>query len=416
MNAPEPTDDLATLFHREGVRDVECLFADVTGYPRGKLMPAQRFAQGQELRIAQAVPMQCVTGQYSYDPIFPDADPDVRLVPDPATLRRVPWSSVPRYLALHDCVETDGRPCAFAPRSVLQSVLERYRAQGLTPVVAPEIEFYLVAAHVDPAQPLQAPPGRSGRAESGHSAFSLNQLNELAPFWDEFHAALDTLQIATDTWIHEVGATQYEINLQHGNALAVADQAFLFKFAAKEVALRHGLNAVFMAKPMAGQPGSSMHLHQSVVDADGHNVFSRSDGSASPRHGQFIAGLQAYTPELMLMHAPSVNSFRRYVAGSQAPLSRACCCAAHPGTGPRTRFARRLALRRSATRGRAATAALLGAAHAARRRPAQVLGDQGGAPPARMPPGFLAAGGARWAARWAARRRRASCSDLPQHV
>ena len=321
MNAPEPTDDLATLFHREGVRDVECLFADVTGYPRGKLMPAQRFAQGQELRIAQAVPMQCVTGQYSYDPIFPDADPDVRLVPDPATLRRVPWSSVPRYLALHDCVETDGRPCAFAPRSVLQSVLERYRAQGLTPVVAPEIEFYLVAAHVDPAQPLQAPPGRSGRAESGHSAFSLNQLNELAPFWDEFHAALDTLQIATDTWIHEVGATQYEINLQHGNALAVADQAFLFKFAAKEVALRHGLNAVFMAKPMAGQPGSSMHLHQSVVDADGHNVFSRSDGSASPRHGQFIAGLQAYTPELMLMHAPSVNSFRRYVAGSQAPVN-----------------------------------------------------------------------------------------------
>jgi glutamine synthetase len=321
MTAAESNDALAALFHREGVRDVECLFADVTGYPRGKLMPAQRFAQGQELRIAQAVPMQCVTGQYSYDPIFPDADPDVRLAPDRSTLRRVPWSSVPRYLALHDCVETDGRPCAFAPRSVLQFVLDRYRAQGMTPVVAPEIEFYLVAANVDPAQPLQAPAGRSGRAEAGHSAFSLNQLNELAPFWDEFHAALDTLQIATDTWIHEVGVTQYEINLQHGDALAVADQAFLFKFAAKEVALRHGLNAVFMAKPMAGQPGSSMHLHQSVVDDRGRNVFSRDDGSASARHGEFIAGLQAYTPELMLMVAPSVNSFRRYVAGSQAPIN-----------------------------------------------------------------------------------------------
>ncbi|MEN9628162.1 MAG: Gamma-glutamylputrescine synthetase PuuA [Pseudomonadota bacterium] len=314
-------DDLSALFRQHGVRDVECLFADVTGYPRGKLMPAQRFAQGQELRIAQAVPMQCVTGQYSYDAIFPDADPDVRLVPDWATLRPVPWSSVPRWLALHDCVEADGRPCAFAPRSVLQGVLARYAEQGLCPVVAPEIEFYLVAAHTDPTQPLQPPPGRSGRGEPGHSAFSLAPLNELAPFWDEFHAALDTLRIATDTWIHEVGAAQYEINLQHGDALAVADQAFLFKMAAREVALRHGLNAVFMAKPIAGQPGSSMHLHQSVVDAQGRNVFSLEDGSASPRHGQFIAGLQACTPELMLLYAPSVNSFKRYVTGSQAPIN-----------------------------------------------------------------------------------------------
>jgi glutamine synthetase len=314
-------DDLSALFRQHGVRDVECVFADVTGYPRGKLMPAQRFAQGQELRIAQAVPMQCVTGQYSYDAIFPDADPDVRLVPDRQTLRPVPWSSVPRWLALHDCVEADGRPCAFAPRSVLQGVLARYAEQGLRPVVAPEIEFYLVAAHTDPAQPLQPPPGRSGRGELGHSAFSLAPLNELAPFWDAFHAALDTLQIATDTWIHEVGAAQYEINLQHGDALAVADQAFLFKMAAREVALRHGLNAVFMAKPIAGQPGSSMHLHQSVVDAQGRNVFSQADGLASPRHGQFIAGLQACTPELMLMYAPSVNSFKRYVTGSQAPIN-----------------------------------------------------------------------------------------------
>ena len=314
-------DDLSALFRQHGVRDVECVFADVTGYPRGKLMPAQRFAQGQELRIAQAVPMQCVTGQYSYDPIFPDADPDVRLVPDWQTLRPVPWSSVPRWLALHDCVEADGRPCAFAPRSVLQGVLARYAEQGLRPVVAPEIEFYLVAAHTDPTQPLQPPPGRSGRGEPGHSAFSLAPLNELAPFWDEFHVALDTLQIGTDTWIHEVGTSQYEINLQHGDALAVADQAFLFKMAAREVALRHGLNAVFMAKPIAGQPGSSMHLHQSVVDGQGRNVFSQDDGSASPRHGHFIAGLQTCTPELMLMYAPSVNSFKRYVTGSQAPIN-----------------------------------------------------------------------------------------------
>ncbi|MFM2068790.1 MAG: hypothetical protein RLZZ584_3699 [Pseudomonadota bacterium] len=320
---PATPADLAERFRREGVRDVECIFADVSGYPRGKLMPAASFARGAELRIAQAIPMQCVTGEYSLDAsIFPDADPDIRLVPDLASLRPVPWASVPRYLAIHDCIELDGRPCPFAARSVLREVLARYTAAGLRPVVAPEIEFYLTAASTDPDQPLVPPRGRGGRAEVGQSAFSLNMLNELAPFWDEFHAALDTLGIASDTWIHEVGLTQYEINLMHGDALAVADQAFLFKLAAKEVALRHGLNAVFMAKPIAGQSGSSMHLHQSVVDAhSGANIFSRPDGSEDARFHHFIAGLQTCLPDLMLIYAPFINSYRRYVPGSQAPVN-----------------------------------------------------------------------------------------------
>ncbi|MBT9552936.1 MAG: glutamine synthetase, partial [Hydrogenophaga sp.] len=114
---------------------------------------------------------------------------------------------------------------------------------------------------------------------------------------------------------------QYEINLLHGDPVAVADQAFLFKTAAREIALQHGLNAVFMAKPIAGQAGSSMHLHQSVVDAQGRNVFSNADGSASEAFFHYIGGLQTYTPDLMLIYAPTVNSYRRYVAGSQAPTN-----------------------------------------------------------------------------------------------
>jgi len=312
---------LAQHFREAGVRDVECLFADVTGYPRGKLMPAASFAAGSELRICQAIPMQCVTGEYSYDPVFPDSDPDVRLVPDLATLKPTPWASVPRYLAVHDCVEMDGSLCEFAPRSVLKNVVARYAALGLQPVIAPEIEFYLTAAMSDPSQPLALPVGRGGRPEVGQSAFSLNQLNELAPFWDDFHAAIDGLGIRADTWLHEVGAGQYEINLLHGDPVAVADQAFLFKTAAREIALRHGLNAVFMAKPMAGQAGSSMHLHQSVVDAEGRNIFSQADGSASEAFFHYIGGLQAHTPDLTLLYAPTVNSYRRYVAGSQAPIN-----------------------------------------------------------------------------------------------
>jgi len=320
---PKTPEQIQAFFAQHGVRDVECLFADISGYPRGKLMPADRFAAGAELRICQAIPMQAVTGEYSYNPVFPDSDPDVRLLPDYTTLTLAPWASTPRAVAVHDCLELNGELCTFAPRSTLKRVLAEYTARGLSPVVAPEIEFYLTAANSDPAQALQAPTVRGGRAEVGQSAFSLNMLNELAPFWDEFRAALLTLHIDADTWIHEVGPTQYEINLMHGNAVAVADQAFLFKYAAREIALKHGLNAVFMAKPIAGSSGSSMHLHTSVVDAAGANVFSLPDGSASPVFGQFIAGLQTYGPELMLMLAPNVNSYRRYVAGSQAPTNMA---------------------------------------------------------------------------------------------
>lgn len=309
------------FFNHHNIRDVECIFADISGYPRGKLMPAASFAAGTDLRVCQAIPMQAVTGDYSYNPVFPDSDPDVRLVPDDRTLTLAPWASVPRAVAVHDCVELTGELCTFAPRSTLKKVLASYAALGLTPVVAPEIEFYLTAANTDPAQPLAAPVARGGRAEVGQSAFSLNMLNALAPFWDEFRGALATLHIAADTWIHEVGATQYEINLLHGDAVTVADQAFLFKYAAREIALKHGLNAVFMAKPIAGSAGSSMHLHTSVLDADGQNIFSHPDGAENARLGHYIAGLQTYGPELMLLFAPNVNSYRRYVSGSQAPVN-----------------------------------------------------------------------------------------------
>ena len=316
-----PGPELKAFFDQHGIRDVECIFPDISGYPRGKLMPAHSFAAGSELRIAQAIPMQCITGDYSYDPIFPDSDPDVRLVPDYSTLKVSPWSNVPRATVIHDCFELDGTVCEFSARSLLKTVLARYTAQGLTPVVAPEIEFYLTAPNVDPNQPFTAPVGRLGRMESGQSAFSMNMLNELAPFWNEFRDALAGLGVVADTWIHEVGQTQYEINLMHGDPIAVADQAFLFKYAAKEIAIKHGMNAVFMAKPISGAQGSSMHLHQSVVDSSGRNIFSNDDGTESAAFRHFIAGLQTYVPDVMLIFAPFVNSYRRYVTGSQAPVN-----------------------------------------------------------------------------------------------
>ena len=314
-------DALKAYFSQHGISQVEVMFADISGYPRGKLTPAHSFAAQSELRIAEAIMMQAVTGEYSYDPIFPDCDPDVKIVPDYSTLCLSPWSTAPRAMVVADCQYLAGGECGFSSRGLLKQVVEKYTAKGLKAVVAPEIEFYLTAPNVDPTQPLTYPAAKNGRSEAGQSAYSMNMLNELAAFWDEFRAALDTLGVVTDTWIHEAGRSQYEINLMHGDPVAVADQAFLFKYAAKEIAIKHGLNAVFMAKPISGQPGSSMHLHQSVVDAAGQNIFSNPNGTESVVFRQFIAGLQTYIPDMMLIFAPFINSYRRFVEGSQAPVN-----------------------------------------------------------------------------------------------
>ena len=113
LPAAPTADTLSAFFGQHGVHDVECIFPDISGYPRGKLMPAASFAQGAELRICQAIPMQAVTGEYSYNPVFPDSDPDVRLLPDYRTLTLAPWASLPRAVAVHDCLELDGTLCQF---------------------------------------------------------------------------------------------------------------------------------------------------------------------------------------------------------------------------------------------------------------------------------------------------------------
>lgn len=302
-------------------RDVELAFADVHGFPRGKTLPAPAFIQGQQLRIARAVPLQSCVGEFPDYSYYGEHDPDVALVPDYATLKAVPWAKTPRAMVICDNVDHDGGLSPLAPRSVLKQLLARYAARGWTPIVAPELEFYLFAAHGDPAQPFQAPKLPSGRRETGFDAFGFSALGELEAFFDELYQACETLGIATDTCVHEMGPSQFEINLKHGDALKLADDTFMFKTALKEIALRHGLSAVCMAKPLPGQPGSSMHIHQSIVDRGGANVFSRADGAESPEFFGFIAGLQRYLPELMPLFCPNPNSYRRFVKGMAAPVN-----------------------------------------------------------------------------------------------
>jgi glutamine synthetase len=124
-----------------------------------------------------------------------------------------------------------------------------------------------------------------------------------------------------DTLIHEVGAGQMEINFFHAHPLGLADEVFMFKRTVREAALRHDMYATFMAKPIAGEPGSAMHIHQSVVDKDGKNIFSNPDGTPSQQFYWFIGGLQKYIPAAMALFAPYVNSYRRLVRSNAAPIN-----------------------------------------------------------------------------------------------
>ncbi|MDX1556930.1 MAG: glutamine synthetase family protein, partial [Xanthomonadales bacterium] len=250
------------------------------------------------------------------------SDRDMWARGDPATLRRVPWAAEPTAQIIHDCYHADGSPVEATPRHVLRRVLEAYRERGWHPVVAPELEFYLVQNNPDPDQELAPPIGRSGRREAGRQSYSIDAVNEFEDIVKAMYDCCEVQNLDVDTLIHESGLAQMEVNFLHGDALELADQVFVFKRMLRETALRHGVYATFMAKPMEGEPGSALHIHQSIIDRKtGDNVFTQEGGSEHERFRHFIGGLQAYTPGAIAFFAPSVNSYRRLSPDFAAPTN-----------------------------------------------------------------------------------------------
>ena len=260
------------------------------------------------------------SGPY-FDVIRP-TDVDMHLQADPSTVRIVPWATDPTAQVIHDCYDRHGELVPFAPRSVLRRVCSLFAAEGWAPIVAPELEFYLVARNTDPDMPLQPPVGRSGRAETSRQAYSIDAVNEFDPLFEDIYAYCARMELSVDTLIHEVGAGQMEINFFHAAPLGLADEVFFFKRTVREAALRHGMYATFMAKPIAGEPGSAMHIHQSIVSTStGKNIFSNADGSPSREFFWYIGGLQKYIPSAMALFAPYVNSYRRLSRFMAAPIN-----------------------------------------------------------------------------------------------
>ncbi len=316
--------EIQQFFRDHGISEVEAIIPDMAGIARGKLMPAEKFAEDAGMRLPESIFLQTVTGDYPSDTssAMSPAEIDIVLKADPKTVRVVPWAAEPTAQVIHDCFYSDGRRVTMAPRQLLQHVLELYAERGWEPVVAPELEFYLVEPNIDADYQLKPPVGRSGRSEPGRQSYSIAAVNEFDPMFDDLYAFCEAQDIEIDTLIHEDGPAQMEINLLHGNALNLADQAFLFKRTAREAALRHKMYATFMAKPHSKEPGSAMHIHQSVIDLTTRsNVFSNVDGAPSALFFSHIAGLQRYLPAAMSLFAPNVNSYRRITRASLAPIN-----------------------------------------------------------------------------------------------
>jgi len=291
---------------------------------RGKAMPMKKFSPDHAIHLPVSIFYQTITGaDVEMDIDNQWAEGDLVLRPDMSTAKAVPWAKEPTLQVIHDLYTRDGTPVAIAPRQVLKSVVQLYIERGWAAVVAPELEFYLVKPNTDPNEPIEAPLGRTGRRGTSRQSYSMSAVDDYGPVIDTIYQFAEDAGLPIDTVIQEDGAGQVEINLTHGDPVLLADQVFYFKRIIREAALNHDMFATFMAKPMRDQPGSAMHVHQSVVDLEtGRNLFSNADGSESDLFRYFIGGSQHYMPQALALIAPYVNSYRRFLdEESSAPTN-----------------------------------------------------------------------------------------------
>lgn len=303
--------------------EVECIVADLPGIARGKAVPAGKFARQSSFYLPDSIFYQTITGGWGEaagDDGF--IERDMALKPDYSTATAAPWTGDWTLQVIHDAYDRKDEPVPFAPRNVLKRVVELYRAKGWEPVVAPEMEFFLVARNLDPAKPITAMMGRSGRPAAARQAYSMTAVDEFGPVIDDIYDFAEAQGFEIDGITQEGGAGQLEINLRHGDPVRLADEVFYFKRLIREAALRHDCFATFMAKPIENEPGSAMHIHHSIIDIEtGSNTFCGPQGGETDLFYHFIGGLQRYVPKAIAILAPYVNSYRRYVKEHSAPIN-----------------------------------------------------------------------------------------------
>ena len=304
------------------IRNVRCGAADLNGQARGKRLPV-RFARKVEeegTRFPLSVLNLDIWGEDVEDSplVFEIGDPDGVLRPTERGYVPMPWLQVPTALLPLWMFTEEGEPFAGDPRQALARVVDRYTARGLTPVVATEMEFYLVDDSGGDIQQPKSP--RSGKRRPGAEILSLRALDAFDRFFNDLYDACDAMDIPAEAALSEVGLGQFEINLSHvPDALRAADDAWLFKMLVRGLARNHGMAASFMAKPYEDFAGNGLHTHVSLLDAAGNNVFANGSHEGSPLLHNAIAGCLSGIPDLALIFAPHANSYERLVPESHAP-------------------------------------------------------------------------------------------------
>lgn len=305
----------AFLHAHPDVERVEAFVCDVNGVARGKWLPRDKALEiaAKGLPLPRSIYALDIWGRDVVDAglAFGTGDPDGLCVTVAGSVAPVPWAERPTAQVMLAMQDEDGAPFFADPRAMLGRTVDRLSARGFTPVVATELEFYLL----DDGD-------LSSMREGSAQVLSIDALRSVEPILDAIEDACRVQGVPAETMLRENGPGQYEINLRHvADAIAAADHAILLKRIVRATARRHGKTATFMAKPFGTQAGSGMHVHVSLLDDSGAAVFSDGKGGASALMNRAVGGLVTTMPDAMLLFAPHANSYRRFRRGSHAPMT-----------------------------------------------------------------------------------------------
>lgn len=306
---------------------VDIIFTNMCGVPRGKRLRRHEaeavFRDGRFMPGSAAV--IDTTGRDTVETglVFEKGDADQRLLAVPGTLRALPWGGSPAAQFLAQLYHLDGRPNMLDPRHVLAKVVDRLKADGFTPDIAVELEFYLLDARRGrDGRPRPAKGPNAGQRPADIQVYGLQEMEDFRALFDDVYACGDAQGLPIEAAISEYAPGQFELTLAHkADALAACDDAIMYKRLMKAIAGQHGIEASFMAKPFAETAGSGMHLHVSLLDDQGRNVFACPEEALNAHIRHAVAGMQAMMADAFLIFAPNANSYRRFRTNSYAPIA-----------------------------------------------------------------------------------------------
>ncbi|HWT99663.1 MAG TPA: glutamine synthetase family protein [Terriglobales bacterium] len=315
------------LAQNPDIRFVQIFWTNQSGVPRGKnllrrdLRPIYEYGRF----LPGTMGGLDITGEDVEESglVWSDGDADRLGRPVPGTLTRAPWLGPDYAQVMLTMYELDGTRCNFDPRHVLQGVVDRFKEFKLTPVIACEMEFFLVDRESAPQGGKQPPIGPvTNHRQHDIQVYGLRELDDFSPFFRDIYAAGDQVGLPLESSISEYAQGQMELGLRHRpDAVRACDDAILYKRLVKGVAVQHGFEATFMAKPHNDIAGSGMHLHVSLADEKGTNAFGSDDPEGSELLRFAVGGMMAMLEDSMAVFAPNANSYRRFRANSYAPVA-----------------------------------------------------------------------------------------------